>query len=77
MNTINPRICPLGTCLFFGGFIRGGGLMNYLTYAAKTSLSKLLVSIILKEQSKFKHQSVLLSLSSSFVGLFEGLLGGG
>ena len=51
--------------------------MNYLTYAAKTSLSKLLVSIILKEQSKFKHQSVSWSLSSSFVGLFEGAFGRG
>ena len=63
-DPVNPRISPLGAYLFFmlfgwrlirGGLIRGGLIKLSDKCCIKSSLSKLLFSIILQEQSKFKH----------------------
>ena len=69
MNTVNPRISPLGAYLFLmlfgwglirGGLIRGGllegGLIKLFDKCRiKSSLSKLHFSILLQEQYKFEH----------------------
>ena len=63
---------------FWVGLIRGevlirGGLMKSFDKChIKSSLSKLLFSILLQEQSKFEHKSLLKSSSSSGVGLIRG-----
>ena len=77
-NTVNPRISPLGAYLFlklFGwGRIGGEGLFEgeliklFDKCRIKCSLSKLLFSIILQEQFKFKYYSLSKSSSSSGVG---------
>ena len=57
--TVNPRISPLGAYLFlllFGwGLIRGGLVKLFQKCHTKSSLPKLLFSILLQEQSIFKH----------------------
>ena len=62
--TVNPRISPLGAYLFLmflgGGLFERGlfeeGLMKLFDkYRIKSSLPKLLFSMLLQEQSIFKH----------------------
>ena len=59
MCTENPRISPLVAYLFlllFGwGLIRGGLIILFDKCRIKSSLPKLLFSILLQEQSIFKH----------------------
>ena len=76
--TINPQISPLGAYLFL--CFLGGGLFEGRAYSRvgliklfdkcriKSSLSKLLFSTLLQEQSKLKHWSLSKSSSSSVVG---------
>ena len=50
------------------GFIRGGLIKLLDTCRTKSSFSKLLFSVVFKEQSKFKHQCMSRSSPSSLVG---------
>ena len=71
---------PLGAYLFLmlfgwglirGGLIRRGLIKLFDKYRIKSSLSKLLFSILLQEQSKFEHQSLSKSSTSSGVGTYS------
>ena len=62
-NTVSPRISPLGLiyflCFLGGGLFEGacsrGFMKLFDKFRIKSSFQKLLFSILLQEQSIFKH----------------------
>ena len=80
VNTVNPRLSPLGAFLFFmlfgwgliqgGSYSRGRLIQLFDKCCIKSSLSKLLFSVLLQEQSKCRHYSLSKSLSLFGVGAY-------
>ena len=73
LDTTNTRIIPLGGLFTFDAFsaraFSRGGLIQ--GKANNTNSQKLVFRKLFKEQSKIKHQSILKSPFSSFVGTFS------
>ena len=72
LDTTNTRISPLGGLFTFDAFSARAFSRGELIQGKANNSQKLVFRKLLKEQSKIKHQSILKSPFSSFVGTFQG-----